>query len=672
MTGAIHEFRPLDRTQHELLIVDDDPASRYATARLLRGAGFRTREASNGAEGLLEAQQGELSAMVVDVHLPDIDGFELCRILRSREATYRLPVLHLSAAYVTDDDKVRGLDSGADAYLTHPVEPAVLVATVQALVRTRVAEEAMRRSESKFRAVYAQAPSGIGLLDSAGRFVDVNPALLRLVERDAADLVGHRLSEFVPASWRAEVDVFAESIQAGTATPRDFPMLTPDGREVALSWNVSSHIEPGIDMVVAVDMSQHAQLERQRQQVLESERMARNEAERVNRMKDTFIAVLSHELRAPLNAIMGWVHVLQKRGGNEDTMRGLGAIERNGHIQARMISDLLDMSRLNLGKLPMLVEQLDPAEAVTAAVHAMRPAIDDREVDVRVELSPPYRPILADSSRLQQIVWNLLSNAIKFSARGGVVEIQVRQDEAETVLRIRDEGQGISPDFLPFVFDRFMQSDAGSNRHRGGLGLGLSIVKQLVEAHGGTVTVSSAGPGKGALFEVHLPFESRLSSPDAVPADDDLAVDGDDTVSGPLSTLDASEITLAGVRLLVVDDDRDATSMLQIILSDHGASVQVAHDHDSALRILNASALDAIVCDIGMPGKDGYDLMRELRRRELLTRKHLPAIALTSFTRKQDEEQALAAGFDAHCGKPLKPLKLIRLLSRLLGTGGQG
>jgi PAS domain S-box-containing protein len=666
MTGASHEFRPLDRSQHELLIVDDDPASRYATSRVLRSAGFRTREASNGAEGLLAAQDGTLSAMVVDVHLPDIDGFELCRILRSRELTYRLPVLHLSAAYVTDDDKVRGLDSGADAYLTHPVEPAVLVATVQALVRTRVAEEAMRRSESKFRAVYAQAPSGIGLLDSTGRFVDVNPALMRLVGRDAADMADHRISEFVPPAWRDEVEAYADAIRAGTATPREFPMQTPDGREVALSWSVSSNIEPGIDMVVATDISQHAQLERQRQQLLESERMARSEAERVNRLKDTFIAVLSHELRAPLNAIMGWVHVLQKRGGNDDTMRGLNAIERNGHIQARMISDLLDMSRLNLGKLPMSVEELDPAEALQAAVHAMRPAIDDHDIDVSLDLTPPYRPILADGSRLQQIVWNLLSNAIKFSPRGGVVEIRLRQDDEKTVIGIRDEGQGIAPEFVPFVFERFMQSDAGSNRHQGGLGLGLSIVKQLVEAHGGTVTVSSEGLGKGALFEVNLPFDMRLA-PDSQAHEDDAAAAGDDSIIGVLDTPDAPELSLAGSKLLVVDDDRDATGMLQIILSDRGASVVVAHDYDAAMRILNTASLDAMVCDIGMPGKDGYDLIRELRRKELMTRKHLPAIALTSFTRKHDEEQAVAAGFDAHCGKPLRPLKLIRLIGRMLG-----
>lgn len=667
MTGATHEFRPLDRSQHELLIVDDDPASRYATARLLRSAGFRTREASNGAEGLLAAQDGALSAMVVDVHLPDIDGFELCRILRSRELTHRLPVLHLSAAYVTDEDKVRGLDSGADAYLTHPVEPAVLVATVQALVRTRVAEEAMRRSESKFRAVYAQAPSGIGLLDNGtARFVDVNPALMRLVGRDADAMIGRRISDFVPPAWREEVEAYAASIRAGTAEPREFPMQTPDGQEVALSWSVSSGIEPGIDMVVATDISQHAQLERRRQQLLESERMARGEAERVNRLKDTFIAVLSHELRAPLNAIMGWVHVLQKRGGNDDTMRGLNAIERNGHIQARMISDLLDMSRLNLGKLPMSVEALDPAEALQAAVHAMRPAIDDREVVVSLDLTPPYRPIQADGSRLQQIVWNLLSNAIKFSPRGGTVEIRLRQDDDETVIGIRDEGQGIAPEFLPFVFDRFMQSDAGSNRHQGGLGLGLSIVKQLVEAHGGTVTVCSEGLGKGSLFEVHLPAEPRLAS-DATLPQDDAAGAGEESVSGALDTLDSPELSLAGAKLLVVDDDRDATGILQIILSDRGAAVVVAHDYDSALRMLGTTEVDAMVCDIGMPGKDGYDLIRELRRKELMTRRHLPAIALTSFTRKHDEEQAIAAGFDAHCGKPLRPLTLIRLLGRVLG-----
>ncbi|MGE5149311.1 MAG: response regulator [Rhodospirillaceae bacterium] len=669
MDGANQDFRPIDRSEHELLVVDDDPASRYATARLLRSAGFRTREAANGAEGLRVAEVGGLSAMIIDVHLPDIDGFELCRILRSRAQTHRLPVLHLSAAYVTDEDKVRGLDSGADAYLTHPVEPAVLVATVQALVRTHVAEEAMRRSESKFRAVYEQAPSGIALLDDTNRVIDANPAMLRMLARTASEVVGHPVSDFVPAACHADAERLVTHVHGADAA-REFPLLTPDGREALLEWNVSPQIEPGVNLVVASDVSQRAALERQRQQMLDRERMARGEAEKVNRMKDTFIAVLSHELRAPLNAIMGWTYVLQKRGGNEDTLRGLSAIERNGHIQARMISDLLDMSRLNLGKLPLSIDQVAPAEAAAAAVSAMRPAIEERDVEVRMDVQASLRPIHADSSRLQQVIWNLLSNAIKFSPRGGMIDLAVRQDAQDTIFSVRDEGQGIAPEFLPYVFDRFMQSDAGKNRHQGGLGLGLSIVKQLVEAHGGAVSAASEGIGRGSTFEVRLPLESPLSDARSDDLETNGAADAEESGPSEMGVGDAADATLAGIRALVVDDDSDATGMLQIILSDRGATVRTAHDYREALTTLNAASADVLISDIGMPGKDGYDLIREVRRRELLTRRHLPAVALTSFTRREDVDQAMAAGFDAHCAKPLRPLKLVRLIQQLIDRRG--
>jgi PAS domain S-box-containing protein len=646
MSDEEHPFRPIDRSQHQLLIVDDDPISRYATARLLRSAGFRTAEAANAAEGLAAAVEADVSAMVVDVHLPDIDGFEMCRILRSREHTHRMPVLHLSAAYVTDEDKVRGLDAGADAYLTHPVEPAVLVATVQALVRTRVAEEAMRRSESKFRAIYEQAPSGLALIDGEGRLRDANSQMLRLLGRSLAEVVGRRLDEFQRSADGDD--------QGEVAIDR------PDGRTVHLSISISAQIEPGVSLIVATDVSQRAALETQRQQLLERERDARSEAERVSRLKDTFIAVLSHELRSPLNAMVGWTHVLQQRGGSDETMKALAAIERNGRLQARMISDLLDMSRLNLGKLPLSLDRVDPADVIAAAVSAVQPDLDARHIDLRLAVEP-VGTLRADSSRLQQVMWNLLSNAVKFSPPGGQVTVGVRAEGADIVMFVSDQGQGIAPAFLAHVFDRFMQSDVGRNRQHGGLGLGLSIVKQLVEAHGGQVQVHSAGLGQGALFEVRLPREGEATRAEPPGSAADAANDAPDSLLSPL------EAPLAGLRLLVVDDDADASGMLQIILRDRGAAVRVAGSSAQALNALQEEAFDVLISDIGMPGKDGYDLVRELRALELETGRHLRAIALTSFTRGQDEAHALAAGFDAHCPKPLRPLNLVGLVARLAG-----
>jgi PAS domain S-box-containing protein len=656
MTDVKPEFRPIDRSEHELLIIDDNPATRYATARQLRSAGFRTREAATGAEGLAAADHS-VSGVVLDIHLPDIDGFDLCALLRSRPATSRLPVLHLTAAYVTDEDKVRGLDSGADAYLTRPVEQAVLVATVQALVRTRVAEEAMRRSESKFRAIYAQAQAGIVLLDDQGRLVDANPAMLRMLARPDTEVIGHALSEFAPREWAhrmAEVSVAAEPPSASF----EVPLQRPDDSLIYVEWSLSPHIEPGVTMAVATDISQRVALEHQRQQLLDRERIARSEAEQVSRMKDDFIAVLSHELRTPLNAIMSWAHVLRQRGGSDETLRGLAAIERNGTTQARMISDLLDMSRLNLGKLPLTFVTIDPVEEIVASVNAMRPAGGDGGPFVDVQAEPPYRPIRVDASRLQQVIWNLLSNAIKFSPPNGRIVVALEQDERGLRVRVSDEGQGIAPEFLPFVFDRFAQSDAASNRLRGGLGLGLSIVKQLVEAHGGTVSAASPGIGRGATFHVWLPADP------VHPGNPDYVDSGHGT-----EMLDMSQASLEGMQLLVVDDDLEASAMLRIILSDRGAVAQTAPDVATALKLISARRFDALISDIGMAGQDGYDLIREVRRNEATKpapRPHLPAIALTSFTRVQDRDQALAAGFDAHCGKPLRPLNLVQQIRTLL------
>ena len=654
------DFRPIDRSEHELLVIDDNPASRYATVRQLRSAGFRTREAATGADGLAAADD-TISAVVLDIHLPDIDGFDVCAMLRSRSATSRVPVLHLTADYVTDEDKVRGLDSGADAYLARPVEPAVLVATVQALVRTRVAEEAMRRSESKFRAIYAQAQAGIALLDDQGRLIDANPAMLRMLERTDAEVLGRALSDFAAREWAHKIVGFSVAADSPSSS-LEVPMQRSDGSLIHVEWSFSPHIEPGVTMAVATDVSQRVALEHQRQQLLDRERVARGEAEQVSRMKDDFIAVLSHELRTPLNAIMSWTHVLRQRGGSEETLRGLAAIERNGTTQARMISDLLDMSRLNLGKLPLTFVSIDPAEEIVASVNAMRPgnAVGGPRIDV--ELAPPYRAIRVDASRLQQVVWNLLSNAIKFSPPGGRVVVALVQEEAGLCIRVSDEGQGIAPEFLPFVFDRFAQSDAASNRQRGGLGLGLSIVKQLVEAHGGTVEAASAGLGRGATFDVWLPADA--ARPDHE--------EGPDSIHG-LDAGDLSQASLDGTNLLIVDDDPDANAMLRIILSDRGAIVQSAADVRSALQLALSRRFDVLISDIGMIGQDGYDLIREIRRNEANgapPRPHLPAIALTSFTRDQDRAQALSAGFDAHCGKPLRPFKLVQQIRALLDRQG--
>ena len=511
---------------------------------------------------------------------------------------------------------------------------------------------ASQRSENKFQALYALAPNGIALLDDAGRIVEANTALVQLLTMVDVDIVGRALDEYVPAEFRDRVRAFCAPLP-GSLKAHEVPIARPDGSLTYVEWNVSAQIEPGRTMVVATDVSQRVELEQSRLRWLDRERAARGDAEQGSRMKDDFIAVLAHELRAPLNAIMGWAQVLHKRGGTDDAMRAVAAIDRSCRTQARMIADLLDMSRLNMGKLAMTFERVQPLAEVRAAVDAMKTALEQKAIVLEFHAPDDYGDVRADASRLQQVIWNLLSNAIKFSPHGGHVVISLTQDDTGLCIRVRDAGQGIAADFLPNVFDRFAQSDAASNRHRGGLGLGLAIVKQIVDAHDGRISVHSDGPGQGTTFAVWLPVSHAW-----------FAEQGQTQADG--------DHPLANLHLLIVDDDPEALAMLRVVLVDRGASVDSAAGAVEALERIKARLPDLMISDIGMPGIDGYELLRRLRATPadgadgIPGAATLPAIALSSFSREADREQAALAGFDAHCAKPMQPLTLTREIVRLV------
>ena len=645
-------------SNHVVLVVDDNPVTRYSTARTLKAAGYAIREAGTGGEALAQADAGTM-AVILDVHLPDMDGFEVCRELRARPDTARVPVIHLSAAYVRDTDKVRGLHSGADAYMTHPAEPALLVATVQALVRARTAEDAMRRSEARFKAIYEQAPSGICLIDALGRLAELNPAMQVLLKRDQAGVLGRSLIDFVPLDWVERVRTYLAASR-NEIWRGEFPLRDADGGVVHMAWSLAPQVEPGLCLAIGTNISEQASLNRQREELLDREQAARATAERASRSKDEFIAVLSHELRTPLNAILNWVHVLQRTEAQATHAKGLEAIERNARVQTRLISDILDVSRLDLGKLRLELEKVDPVELVSASVTALGSAFRDKDVRVSLRLPATGPSTLADPARFQQIVWNLLTNSIKFSKTGGNVDVELQVTDRLLRLTVKDEGQGIRPDFLPYLFDRFTQSDSATNRYHGGLGLGLSIVKHLVELHGGTITASSPGVGQGATFEVEIPLNHAFP----VDADTRPAALSEDTPGETAAATVPAE--LDGLTVLAVEDDVEAREVLGMILRERGAQVTMAGDYISGLNAMETLTPDVLVSDIGMPGKDGFALIDEIRRRERSRgAERTPAIALTAFAREQDREQALKAGFDAYFTKPLKPNELLAAILRL-------
>ena len=407
-----------------------------------------------------------------------------------------------------------------------------------------------------------------------------------------------------------------------------------------------------------------------------AEQEAREAAESANRMKDDFLATLSHELRSPLNAMLGWLKLLRTRKFDETTTaRALETVERNAKAQAQLVEDLLDVSRIIQGKLRLNVRPVELVPVIEAALDTVRPAAEAKSIRLQPVLDPAAEQVSGDSDRLQQIIWNLLSNAIKFTPKGGRVQIRLQRINSHVEIAVTDTGKGISPEFLPHVFERFRQADSSITRSYGGLGLGLAIVRNLVDLHGGSVDVESPGEGQGATFIVKLPLiavsrsvnESERVHP---------------TVGGSLP-FDGTP-RLDNLRILVVDDEADARELLVQILTECGAVVVAVKSADEVITALDeqtSERYDILISDIGMPENDGYTLLRRVRRCEAACRQtslplsqggRIPAVALTAYARTEDRKAALLAGFQAHVAKPVEPGELIAVIANLTGRTGLG
>ncbi|MEH1803910.1 hybrid sensor histidine kinase/response regulator [Nostoc sp.] len=402
------------------------------------------------------------------------------------------------------------------------------------------------------------------------------------------------------------------------------------------------------------DIHEQKQILEERAHLLELEQVARAKAETANRIKDEFLAVLSHELRTPLNAILGWSKLLQTRRLDQTkTSEALATIERNATLQVQLIEDLLDISRILQGKLTLNITKINLKSTILSALQTMQLAAETKLIEVNTVFEPGVGQIMGDSTRLQQVVWNLLSNAIKFTPRGGKVEVRLQETDGYAQIILSDTGKGISADFLPFVFDYFRQADSTSTRKFGGLGLGLAIVRNIIEMHGGIVKADSHGEGKGAIFTISLPLlpdaSSRLTDEKNYPA-----------------FLATKSLPLNDIRILVVDDDTDSRDFVAFVLEQDGAFVMTASCADEALQNLAEVKLDVLVSDISMPDMDGYMLIHEVRTRTPEQGGQIPAIALTAFARSNDHEKALNAGFQMHLSKPLNPEKLIAAIVKLM------
>ncbi len=389
----------------------------------------------------------------------------------------------------------------------------------------------------------------------------------------------------------------------------------------------------------------------ERKRLYEREQDARRDAERMGELKDQFLATLSHELRTPLGAILGWTQVLRRGARSQaDVHRGLEIIERNARTQTQLIDDLLDMNRIIAGKMRLEVQPLDPTIAIEGALETVRPAAEAKGIRLEKVLDPASGPVVADPNRVQQVLWNLLSNAIKFTPKDGKVQTILRRAGAHVEIRVSDSGIGIDPEFLPLVFERFRQADASTTRRFGGLGLGLSIVRQLVELHGGTVRADSPGTGQGAAFTVSLPITAVY--PTTRPA-------AEQPEAGPAGAAETSDEELRGLKVLVVDDDADARELVARVLAESRADVVIAASAAEALPLVERERPDVLVSDIGMPDVDGYELLRRVRALGESRGGRVPAIALTAFARPEDRTRALRSGFLGHVTKPVGSAELV-------------
>jgi PAS domain S-box-containing protein len=531
----------------------------------------------------------------------------------------------------------------------------------EALERARVTRE-LRQSEERLRSVLETTPECVTIILPDGELEYVNSAGASILGfRDEAVAIGQSFADLVVPESREEWLRRHQSILRGERPTWEFEILSLRGER---RW-LEAHAVPFREadgtikhLAVSREISGRKRLERQREELLEQERAARAEAERVNRMKDEFLATLSHELRTPLNAILGWAQLLsrQKRSEAEDR-QGLDAIERNARAQRQIIEDLLDMNRIVSGKIRLDVRTVALDEVLLAAVDAVRPILHAKLLHLTHHIDPHRALVSGDANRLQQVFWNLLTNAAKFTPTGGRILVEVERKEPLVEVRVSDTGQGIKSDFLPHVFERFRQEDSSLTRNQGGLGLGLSIVRSLVEIHGGTVHAKSAGEGQGASFVVTLPIAHASSGRRPMEVAPSSLHDA--------QTVDVGHFDLSGIQALVVDDDGDARGIVERLLQDCGATVALAASGDEALRSLGTVRPNLLISDIGMPRMDGYELLNRVREFPDEALRKIPAIALTAFARAEDRTRALESGYQAYVPKPLDPAELLRVCSQL-------
>jgi len=614
---------------------DGGVRANVAAMRILRGP-----EAAESAAGLAELPQYRALSNGAEIAPEELP--------LQRSASRGVAVAEVLDVVRDDGARVPLLVSAAPLPRAHGAVAAFIDLTL-----LRRVEQVARESEQRFRVMADSAPVLIWMSDAEKRCIYLNKPWLAFTGRTLeGDADFGWIDDIHPDDRNRCLAEYRSAFDARSDFQVEYRLRRADGQYRWMLEMASPRTPGGMFagfIGSCIDITERKEAEQEREVLLERETAAHANAERANRLKEEFLATISHEMRTPLNAILGWARLLARPDvGVPEKMHAAEVIARNAVLQARIVDDILDASRMVAGKLRLDVRVIrDLRSVVAAAIDGVRPAARAKGVEIEATLDPYAGPVLGDADRIQQIVWNLCSNAVKFTGRGGAVRIALAPADTHVEIRVGDTGEGIAPEFLPFVFDRFRQADASSTRRHGGLGLGLAIARHLTELHGGTIVAESAGAACGATFTVRLPVQP----------DDRLAADAPPAQSFGRST---GWSRLDGRIVLAVDDDIDALDTIRAVLESGGASVLTASSAEEALAVVEIRVPHLLISDIGMPGRDGYWLIRKVR--ELGgDPARIPAIALTAYARLEDRNRALSEGFQAHVGKPVEPAELLSI-----------
>ncbi|HEX7672486.1 MAG TPA: response regulator [Polyangiaceae bacterium] len=654
-----------------LLLVDDHPQNLAALTAVLEPLGQNLRLATSGKEALRHVLTDDFAAILLDVQMPGMDGFETATLIKGRQRSHHIPILFLTAFSKDKIHVERGYGVGAVDYISKPFDPDVLRSKVAVFVelfqknaqiqrqsseryakREREVAKFERASKERYQALAESMPQIVWTATGDGTLTYGNPrwyACAGISESNGKGLdwknvlhpedLSRLLREWrtaIAADSPLEGEYRFGNANAGYRWHLVRAVAERDARRRVTSFTGTS---------TDIDDRKHAE---------QALRLQQSKLEDANRAKDEFLAMASHELRTPLNAMLGWTRIL--RTGRLDEVkiqRALETIERNAQAQAQLITDLLEVSSMVAGNINVEFSELELRPIVEGAVEAAYPVAEAAKVTLVVKMDDTVGRVRGDALRLQQVVGNLLSNALNFTPAGGRVEVELVRDGEQAVLRIADSGLGIEPDFLPHVFERFRQADNTMTRSRKGLGLGLAIVRHLVGLHDGTVTASSDGKDKGSTFLVTLPLLTSVATPDGAAVADRISE------SFPLTDL----------HVLVVDDDDDGRELLRTLLEERGARVSTAVAAGPALLLIQSEKPDVLISDIGLPGEDGHALMRRVRALTPELGGTIPAIALTAYASLSDRNRAIEAGFQAHFAKPFDQGKLSATVVRLSSPG---